>query len=123
MAKPEWGRKLSCTSCGVKFYDLHRNPAECPACGTQNDPLQTWKPKRTRAAAKAAVPAKPVEETPTPADLPEDEDMPTDDVDLDADGDDEDDEDLMEDTSDLGGDDDDMSEVAEHIESDGPQDT
>jgi len=115
VAKPEWGRKLTCVSCGVKFYDLHRNPAECPSCGTQNDPLQTWKPKRSKAAAlpKAAPKEAPVEE-----EAAEEPDMPEED-DAVLESDDDEDEDLMEDTSDLGGDEDDVSEVAEHIEVEG----
>lgn len=32
MAKPELGTKRTCPSCGAKFYDLHKNPIECPKC-------------------------------------------------------------------------------------------
>ncbi|RDI59460.1 TIGR02300 family protein [Microvirga subterranea] len=34
MAKPELGLKRQCMSCGAKFYDLNRDPAACPKCGT-----------------------------------------------------------------------------------------
>ena len=34
MAKPEWGLKHGCDSCGTRFYDLTRAPAVCPKCGT-----------------------------------------------------------------------------------------
>ncbi|WP_243374509.1 TIGR02300 family protein [Microvirga solisilvae] len=34
MAKPELGLKRQCMSCGAKFYDLSRDPAVCPKCGT-----------------------------------------------------------------------------------------
>lgn len=34
MAKPELGLKRQCMSCGAKFYDLNRDPAVCPKCGT-----------------------------------------------------------------------------------------
>ena len=34
MAKPELGTKRQCMSCGAKFYDLSRDPAVCPKCGT-----------------------------------------------------------------------------------------
>lgn len=34
MAKPELGLKRQCMSCGAKFYDLNRDPATCPKCGT-----------------------------------------------------------------------------------------
>ena len=33
MAKPEWGTKRLCQSCGAKFYDLLRSPITCPKCG------------------------------------------------------------------------------------------
>ena len=34
MAKPELGTKRQCMSCGAKFYDLNKDPATCPKCGT-----------------------------------------------------------------------------------------
>ncbi|MCJ2049514.1 TIGR02300 family protein [Methylobacterium sp. J-070] len=34
MARPELGLKRQCMSCGAKFYDLARDPAVCPKCGT-----------------------------------------------------------------------------------------
>jgi uncharacterized protein (TIGR02300 family) len=34
VAKPELGLKRQCMSCGAKFYDLNRDPATCPKCGT-----------------------------------------------------------------------------------------
>jgi uncharacterized protein (TIGR02300 family) len=34
VAKPELGSKRQCMSCGAKFYDLNRDPATCPKCGT-----------------------------------------------------------------------------------------
>jgi uncharacterized protein (TIGR02300 family) len=34
VAKPELGTKRQCMSCGAKFYDLNRDPATCPKCGT-----------------------------------------------------------------------------------------
>lgn len=33
MVKPELGIKRLCTECGVKFYDLLKNPIVCPKCG------------------------------------------------------------------------------------------
>ena len=35
MPKPEFGKKVICNNCGVKFYDLNRKPATCPSCGTE----------------------------------------------------------------------------------------
>ena len=34
MAKPELGAKRQCQSCGVKFFDLNKDPIVCPKCGT-----------------------------------------------------------------------------------------
>jgi uncharacterized protein (TIGR02300 family) len=34
VAKPELGTKRLCGSCGVKFYDLNKDPIVCPKCGT-----------------------------------------------------------------------------------------
>ena len=48
MAKPEWGRKRTCQSCGTKYYDLNKSPMICPSCGAQFDPdlfLKTRKSK------------------------------------------------------------------------------
>ena len=34
MPKPEWGKKIVCPSCEVRFYDLNRKyPLNCPSCG------------------------------------------------------------------------------------------
>ena len=38
MAKPEWGRKRICPSCGTKYYDLKKSPIICPSCGAEFDP-------------------------------------------------------------------------------------
>ena len=35
MAKPELGTKRVCVSCGARFYDLTKQPAVCPKCGTE----------------------------------------------------------------------------------------
>ena len=35
MAKPEWGTKRICQSCGARFYDFGRSPITCPACGAE----------------------------------------------------------------------------------------
>jgi uncharacterized protein (TIGR02300 family) len=33
VAKPELGAKRQCQSCGVKFFDLNKDPVVCPKCG------------------------------------------------------------------------------------------
>ena len=128
MAKPEWGRKITCTGCGNKFYDMQRSPAVCPSCGAENDPMQAFRPKRSAPKPAAQSETKPkqakalVEDDEDDLDdvLPEidDDDLGDDDLDDDVDDslDDDEDDDLMEDTADLGEDDDDLDEVREHIE-------
>ncbi len=60
MAKPEWGVKRTCLSCGARFYDLQHEPIVCPACGAVVDAAAPGKPRRARATPPtkvAAVPA------------------------------------------------------------------
>ena len=52
MAHKNLGRKRRCASCGIKFYDLTKTPAVCPACGTEFDPEVLLKSRRGRAVAK-----------------------------------------------------------------------
>ena len=35
MSKVEWGKKVVCSNCETKYYDLNRKPAVCPNCGTE----------------------------------------------------------------------------------------
>ena len=110
MAKPEWGTKRICQSCGARFYDMQRDPIVCPACGTTMDLSTQAKPRRSRAAPKtvAAVPEVEVEdaEVETAAD-DEEEDAA---VEEGAGGsDDEESDSAIEDVSELG--DDDMADV------------
>jgi len=111
VAKPEWGQKRTCTSCGCRFYDLTRSPIVCPKCGATVEPEMPFKvrrggaPAEGKAARKGADPA--LVATPVIDDDPLDED---------AAGPDEDEDGLIEDASDLGEDDDDMAEVMEHMD-------
>lgn len=104
MAKPEWGDKQSCESCGARFYDLGRKPIVCPKCDTELPPRPTKRRAGARAAAaeeKAAAPKATVKKVEVDdAEAVEDEAV-----------DDEDDEDGIEDPSVLGGDDEDVAEV------------
>ena len=50
MSKAEWGTKRLCQSCGTKFYDFRRSPALCPKCGVKFEPKVQSKPQRVRAA-------------------------------------------------------------------------
>lgn len=119
MAKPEWGQKRTCQSCGCRFYDLTRTPIVCPKCGSTVEPDMPFKVRRGSAAAaeKAApvVAAIPVAANIDVDDLPvvEDEDEV---IDGEAETADDDESGLIEDASDLGEDDDDMAEVMEHLD-------
>lgn len=121
MAKPEWGKKRACQSCGARFYDLMKDPIVCPKCETVFDPLANLRPRRSRvAAAKAAskpdvapvpVPAPDAEtETETESETETDalEDATDDDLAIDED----DEEAVIEDASELGEDEDDVAPVA-----------
>src|SRR4051812_8555206 len=48
LAKPEWGTKRICPSCGARYYDLRKNPPACPSCGTVFDPEALLKSRRAR---------------------------------------------------------------------------
>ncbi len=112
MAKPEWGVKRTCQSCGAVFYDLRRDPITCPKCGTEFDPEAVLKSRRSRPAAPDE--AKPV----VPAALEVADEVVVDGADAveKEEGDDEEDEAVIEDTSDLGEDEDDLDEVMENVD-------
>ena len=52
LAKPEWGMKRTCASCGARFYDLNRDPITCPKCEAVFDPDQATRLKRARTASR-----------------------------------------------------------------------
>lgn len=132
MAKPEWGTKRTCFECGTKFYDLRRDPILCPSCGAVFDPGRQPRVRRGSAAARdeAGVTGGRVKEKLAVAadvheeDLVEDEAADADSLEdaSESEGDLEEiaseDEALIEDTSDLGEDDDDIGEVMEHVDDD-----
>lgn len=114
VAKPEWGMKRTCQSCGARFYDLNHKPIVCPKCGAVNESDLPFKARRGGAAAtvaKAPVPVPVVAavaeestemiEAEAPAELAETE---------------EEEEELIEDASDLGEDEDDVAEVKDHMD-------
>jgi uncharacterized protein (TIGR02300 family) len=120
-AKKDLGTKLSCQSCGAKFYDLKKKNPVCPKC---DEAYVAVKPKTRRTAVKAAAaePEKPAEEkaaveTPANDDAPKTEDEAIKEIEVEVEDDeDEQDKSLMEDTSDIGGDEDDMAGVIENID-------
>lgn len=42
------GVKRSCPSCSNRFYDLNKNPANCPKCGHSYDPSVQVRTRRSR---------------------------------------------------------------------------
>jgi uncharacterized protein (TIGR02300 family) len=116
VAKPEWGSKRICPSCGARYYDLMREPVICPKCSTPFDPEAFLKSRRSR-------PAPPVEKELEPVGADEvDSDLETEEADaaeeeaVPLEEAEEEDEELLEDASELGEDEDDMAEVIENVE-------
>jgi uncharacterized protein (TIGR02300 family) len=121
LAKPEWGTKRICPSCGTRYYDLLRDQVICPKCSTPYDPEAFLKARRSR-------PALPVEKELAPVgddadaeaeDIETAEDEEEEAVPL-AEGEEEEDEELIEDASELGEDEDDMAEVIDNVEEEEP---
>ena len=54
MAKAKLGTKRSCTSCGLRYYDLNKTPITCPSCNAEFDPESLLKTRKSRQPAKAA---------------------------------------------------------------------
>src|SRR3954469_6568747 len=55
LAKPEWGSKRICQSCGARFYDFGRSPIVCPACGAIFDLEILNRARRARPATRAVA--------------------------------------------------------------------
>lgn len=103
MVKAELGTKRVCVSCSAKFYDLLKQPAICPKCGTEQPAEQ---PRVRRGGGNVAEEKRRAKVVPVPG-L---EDEAADPVEAVAD-DEEADEDVLEDTSDLEGADDAIVDV------------
>lgn len=99
MAKVDLGMKLTCESCGARFYDLNKQPGICPKCGTANARPVIFKASRRPSAEDREKANAAAHKAPPKVAAQEDEDVVTDDSD-------DEDEDVIEDTSDLGEDDD-----------------
>jgi len=69
VAKPELGTKRLCGHCGIKFYDLSKNPIVCPKCATVFQVVAA-PASRARAEAAAAPVARPPVKEPV-AEVPE----------------------------------------------------
>jgi len=120
VAKPEWGTKRICPSCGTRYYDLMREQVICPRCSTPFDAEAFLKARRSRPAAPVEKEVAPVGTDELDAEVETDEVEEVEDEEEGAvaiaDGDEEDDEELMEDASELGEDEDDMAEVIDNVE-------
>ena len=55
MAKPEWGKKRTCQSCGTKYYDLNKTPMICPSCGVEFDPDLLLKTKKGKSSSSKII--------------------------------------------------------------------
>jgi uncharacterized protein (TIGR02300 family) len=119
LAKPEWGTKRICPSCGARYYDLMRDPVVCPKCSTPFDAEAFLKARRSRPAAPVEKELEPVganeidpdrEADETQEVEEEEEDVPLDETE------EEEEEELIEDASELGEDEDDMAEVIDNVE-------
>jgi uncharacterized protein (TIGR02300 family) len=109
VAKPEWGTKRLCTSCGARFYDLKRQPIECPKCHAVLDPDQVTRLKRSRSAPpEEVVKVKPVKPVVVAEGLEIGADEEIEDVDEDEDV-------VLEDASDLA-DDEELDELLEDVD-------
>jgi uncharacterized protein (TIGR02300 family) len=124
LAKPEWGTKRICPSCGTRYYDLLRDPVVCPKCSTPFDPEAFLKARRARPAAPVAKELEPVgaedidpdletEEIEPAEEEEEEEGVPLEEAE-------EEEEELIEDASELGEDEDDMAEVIDNVEEEEP---
>ncbi len=108
MVEPKWGEKQICLSCDARFYDMLRSPIVCPKCETEFLPVVSGRGSRAKTAAPVSAPeqAKPVVEKEKSDLLVDDEDIPDNSgVGILNDDDDDDDDDLIEDTADLGAED------------------
>jgi uncharacterized protein (TIGR02300 family) len=101
VTKPEWGTKRTCQGCSAHFYDLRKDPIQCPKCGVIYDPEAILKSRRR--APEKVVPVKVVK-------APE---LPDVEADVEADEGAEEADDVIEDTSELGEDDADIPETIE----------
>lgn len=130
MAKPEWGTKRQCQSCGAKYYDFARSPIVCPACGTTFDPEAILKARRPRPGAapkKERIVPVPGDEPEAAPEVAEDEveEAVVEEAEAEVvEGEEvaeeaelvEEEDDLMEDTSELGEDDEDVEDIVEDEE-------
>jgi len=119
LAKPEWGTKRICPSCGARYYDLLREPVICPKCSTPLDPEAFRRARRARPAAPVEKELEPVVADEVDADLETEEIEAVEEEEEEAgvalEEGEEEEEELIEDASELGEDEDDMAEVIDNV--------
>jgi len=122
LAKPEWGTKRICPSCGARYYDLLREPVICPKCSTPFDPEAFLRARRARPQAPIEKELEPVgpEEVDVDIEPEEIEAVEEEDEAEVALEEAEEEEELIEDASELGEDEDDMAEVIDNVEEEEP---
>lgn len=102
MTKPEWGTKRICGSCASHFYDMRKATIVCPKCKTVYDPDAVMKSRRRVTEKLTPVKAVLVDEVVVDVDA----EVPADALDDEEDA-------VLEDASELGEDDEDISEAIE----------
>ena len=102
MTKPEWGTRRICGSCATHFYDMRKATIVCPKCKAVYDPDAVMKKSRRVVEKMTPVKAVVVDEVVAEAgaDVEEEEIGDAEDA-------------VLEDASELGEDDEDISEAIE----------
>ena len=105
--KSRWGTKLACHKCGAIFYDLKKKRPVCPKCDTEYTVVKIRSRRSTPAETQMPAP-KTVDQSNSEEDLLEKE---IDDNLLGTEGEKDEDNTIMEDTSDITEDKEDIGEV------------
>lgn len=109
MVKQEWGLKRLCQGCGTRFYDLGKSPIICPKCSHAFDPEFFVRGRRSNKTSIATTTTpKATSESTTLFETLENEEEAG--FQVEGETNEIEENDLMEDTSDLGGDDENVVE-------------
>ena len=118
MTKAKLGKKLTCSNCGAKFYDLKKKQPVCPKCG-EDYVVQKPKTRRTPTPAEAKSAPAPAPDATKASEGEEDLMTPGLEDNLIEDDNEGEDNSVIEDTSDIGGDEEDIGEVIGAVEGSG----
>ena len=113
MVKKEWGKKHFCAKCETKFYDMNKVVLTCPNCGAD------YKPEKKSGRRGPASSAPKMEPKTAPNQTTEEElieEELVEDLIDEEDQQSDSDPNIIEDTSDIGGDDEDIGEVIGSVE-------